>query len=986
MALGQGGTPGGSPSGGRKNMLKEVLAFVATLGCFFASPSALVSAAMGVQPSDGIYVHKIQVTNSDLGHLILAEGGSLVADYGGFQLYEVAQISQFSPNPRIAIRDEYNWILLNVAHLDTRRPEVQARRKAVGSFQGKRMHLVHFAGPILPAWRDSLISRGVQIIAYIPHNAYLIYGSAESLLSIQVLAAKDQHIQWEGAYEDTYKIHSRAHSVDAAGQPQQIGTGQFAIQLVGDEEANRGTLALLERLKLEPISRRESLAAYVNLIVRLGPMDLSAVASQPDVISIQPYRSPKKVCERQAQIVAGNFSGGLLTGPGYLSWLTSKGFTQAQFDTSGFAVDVSDSGIDDGTTAPGHFGLYTQGMIGNTSRVLYARLVGTRNSGSTLAGCDGHGTINAHIIAGYDDLSGFPFSDVTGYHYGLGICPFVKLGSSVIFDPDNFTSPNFNNLQSHAYQAGVRISNNSWGSAVNGVYDMNAQNFDALVRDAQPSGSANQEMVMVFAAGNEGPNGQTIDSPGDAKNVICVGGAENQQAIGGPDGSGIDDNQADDGEDIISFSSRGPCADLRHKPDLVAPCTHVSGGVGQAANPGADGTALACYTGDGVSGGPGDLFFPLGQQFYTTSSGTSHAAPCISGGCALLRQYFINNFSNPPSPAMTKAYLMNSARYMTGLYANDTLWSDTQGMGEMNLGMAFDATPRLLRDQLAEDLFIASGQVRLFSGTIWDTNKPFRVTLAWTDAPGSTTADAYNNDLDLTVTAGGHTYLGNVFAGAFSTSGGSPDARNNVESVFLPSGIGGSFVVSVSAANVNSDGVPGNAYDLDQDFALVVYNAIETTPPSITVEPTNQTAAAGAKVNFQVTASGTPPLIYQWFFNGAYLPGERGSMLALTNVQANQMGKYWVTVTNASGWSSSSEAWLKVLVPPNISGVTASANNATVSFTSVVGLSYTLQYKNVWSDPLWISVSLAVTGNGGTVSLTDPNPTTPGRFYRILCN
>ena len=46
---------------------------------------------------------------------------------------------------------------------------------------------------------------------------------------------------------------------------------------------------------------------------------------------------------------------------------------------------------------------------------------------------------------------------------------------------------------------------------------------------------------------------------------------------------------------------------------------------------------------------------------------------------------------------MTKAFLMNSARYMTGPGANDTLCSENQGMGELDLGMAFDGAPRLLR-------------------------------------------------------------------------------------------------------------------------------------------------------------------------------------------------------------------------------------------------------------------------------------------------
>ena len=112
-------------------------------------------------------------------------------------------------------------------------------------------------------------------------------------------------------------------------------------------------------------------------------------------------------------------------------------------------------------------------------------------------------------------------------------------------------------------------------------------------------------------------------------------------------------------------------------------------------------------------------------------------------------------------------------------------------------------------------------------GFITDPTKPLRVTLAWTDAPGSTAGNAYNNNLDLTVTVGGQTYLGNVFTGAFSVTGGVADARNNVESVFLPAGLSGAYTITVTAANINSDGVPGNADALDQDFALVVYNSTD---------------------------------------------------------------------------------------------------------------------------------------------------------------
>src|SRR5260221_13575930 len=105
---------------------------------------------------------------------------------------------------------------------------------------------------------------------------------------------------------------------------------------------------------------------------------------------------------------------------------------------------------------------------------------------------------------GYDDQTGFPHADNAGFHYGLGVCPFVKIGSSVIFD-FGYTFPKYTALQSRAYHDGARVSNNSWGGGALGAYDIASQEYDALVRDAAPLGSpfpvgGNQEMVIVFSA------------------------------------------------------------------------------------------------------------------------------------------------------------------------------------------------------------------------------------------------------------------------------------------------------------------------------------------------------------------------------------------------------------------------------------------------------------------------------------------------------
>jgi hypothetical protein len=606
------------------------------------------------------------------------------------------------------------------------------------------------------------------------------------------------------------------------------------------------------------------------------------IAVRSDVVSIQPYVMPKLRDERQGHIMAGNLVGSAPLPADYLAYLAGKGFTQAQFDTSNFAVDVSDDGLDNGLTTVNHPNLHVGGVAG-TSRVVYNVLElsgGPTTPGRT--GFQGHGNLHSHVIAGFVAAgfgSGFPHADAAGFRFGLGIAPFVRVGQSAIFNP-GFTNPNFANLQSRAYNSGARISSNSWGANTGGAYTIDSQAYDALVRDAQPTGSSfatvgNQEMVIVFSAGNAGAGANTVGSPGNGKNVFCVGAAENVHshsianggdAASGADGCGVTDTGADSANDIIGFSSRGPCDDGRVKPDIQAPGTHITGGVAQDPSPTGNGNAIDTFTAASVcalslSTGTVPLhpsnFFPLGQQWYTTSSGTSHSCPAVAGAAALVRQHFINLALTPPSPAMTKGIMMNSARYLNGVGANDNLFSNNQGMGEVNLESFFDIfeTTNILRDQLGADMFTASGQQRAFTGTVVDTGRPFRVTLAWTDAPGPTSGNAFVNNLDLEVTVGGQTFKGNVFTAGNSVTGGSADPRNNVESVFIPAGVSGPFVVRVIATNIAGDGVPGVGGN-DQDFALVVSNALAVNLAVV--------ASAGATI---VTEGCTPA-------NGAVDPGE----------------------------------------------------------------------------------------------------------------
>jgi hypothetical protein len=82
------------------------------------------------------------------------------------------------------------------------------------------------------------------------------------------------------------------------------------------------------------------------------------------------------------------------------------------------------------------------------------------------------------------------------------------------------------------------------------------------------------------------------------------------------------------------------------------------------------------------------------------------------------------------------------------------------------------------------------------------------------------------------------------------------------------------------------------------------------TAPAIYSQPTNQTVSVGGVANFSVAASGTPPLSYQWSFEGTNIMGATNTLLTLGNVQLCQAGNYTVLVTNLYGSILSSNAML----------------------------------------------------------------------------
>ena len=238
---------------------------------------------------------------------------------------------------------------------------------------------------------------------------------------------------------------------------------------------------------------------------------------------------------------------------------------------------------------------------------------------------------------------------------------------------------------------------------------MEAQTYDALVRDAQPAtavvpAAGNQPMVVVFSAGNAGSSAQHRRHAGRRQERDHGAASEDVQAFGGADVCGVSDAGADSANDMAHFSSRGPPTTAGSKPDIVAPgrtsgrC--VAGLTGpRSREPGRPTPASTATASAAVSA----RLFPRGAAVLHRLIGHESLRAGGGGGAALVRQRFLNDGLAPPSPAMTKALLVNSARYMTGAGANDTLPSNSQGVGMMNLDRSLSqmAAPRVLLDQRA---------------------------------------------------------------------------------------------------------------------------------------------------------------------------------------------------------------------------------------------------------------------------------------------
>ncbi len=246
-----------------------------------------------------------------------------------------------------------------------------------------------------------------------------------------------------------------------------------------------------------------------------------------------------------------------------------------------------------------------------------------------------------------------------------------------------------------------------------------------------------------------------------------------------------------------------------------------------------------------------DQYRPGSQTIFAASSGTSHSTPAVAGVASLYYRWLQTTYGlSAPSPAVIKAYMIAHPTYLTGVSANDTLPSNSQGYGMPAMKTAFDVTPRSLLDQTS--IFGNTGETWTWNGAVADPSKPLRIVMVYTDAAGAIGISPQVNNLNLTAQVNATSYLGNRFSGQWSTTGGTADNANNYEAVFLPVGASGALQITVTAANIAGNGVPNNADPTDQDFALVCYNCAQNPDFTLAATPASQDICAPADAVYTV--------------------------------------------------------------------------------------------------------------------------------------
>jgi hypothetical protein len=155
--------------------------------------------------------------------------------------------------------------------------------------------------------------------------------------------------------------------------------------------------------------------------------------------------------------------------------------------------------------------------------------------------------------------------------------------------------------------------------------------------------------------------------------------------------------------------------------------------------------------------------------------------------------------------------------------------------------------------------------------------------------------------------------------------------------------------------------------------------------PSIASQPQSVTNLAGTTAAFEVRATGTEPLTYQWLKEGVTIPNATGSVLRIAGVQVSDAGNYTVVVTDANGLSATNSTPAVLAVVPGFAlAVHLEVQGAivTLSWQGLERARYQARVSNDLAN--WTDYGPPLEGVFGVMSIQCPSSSAPSQFFRVL--
>ena len=197
--------------------------------------------------------------------------------------------------------------------------------------------------------------------------------------------------------------------------------------------------------------------------------------------------------------------------------------------------------------------------------------------------------------------------------------------------------------------------------------------------------------------------------------------------------------------------------------------------------------------------------------------------------------------------------------------------------------------------------------------------------------------------------------------------------------------IAGATNLVLSLTNVQTTDIAGYSVLVTNAYGSATSSVVTLTvlfPPVIVQQPQNRAAVVGGTAQFSVAVTGNTNRAYQWRLGETEMLGRTNSLLVLTGIGLSDFAGYRVVVSNPSGSTTSHVAHLTVAQQPELGPPQFNASTLYLAIPTEVGPVYVVEYKTALDDLLWQELTF-LNGTGGTLTVTDNNPTNSARFYRI---